>query len=87
VTNGIPLGCPLPLTVTTVNHVATLKGNWSLAKVVDSGSHSIMLAPAGGMTGKAVAVRYLWSTSPGSHPRYDETPGNVSVYGKGVQAM
>jgi hypothetical protein len=25
VTNGIPLGCPLPLTVTTVNYVATLK--------------------------------------------------------------
>jgi hypothetical protein len=26
VTNVIPLGCPLPLTVTTVNDVATLKG-------------------------------------------------------------
>jgi hypothetical protein len=26
VTNGIPLGCPLPLTVTAVNYVATLKG-------------------------------------------------------------
>jgi hypothetical protein len=25
VTNGIPLGCPLPLTVTTVNSVQTLK--------------------------------------------------------------
>jgi hypothetical protein len=25
VTNGIPLGSPLPLTVTTINHVETLK--------------------------------------------------------------
>jgi sialate O-acetylesterase len=61
-------------------------GNWSLATVVASDSHSVTLTPAGGLAGKAMAVRYLWSTSPGSHPRFDETPGNVSVYGKGAQA-
>jgi hypothetical protein len=27
VANSIPLGCPLPLTFTTVNSVQTLKGN------------------------------------------------------------
>ena len=61
-------------------------GNWSLATVSAFDSHSVILTLTPSSAASVSAVRYLWSTSPGSHPRYDETPGNVSVYGKGVRA-
>jgi sialate O-acetylesterase len=63
-------------------------GNWSLAAVTASDSRSVTLSatPGDGAGAAAVAVRYLWSTSPGSHPPRDDTPGNVSVYGKGARA-
>jgi hypothetical protein len=36
VANSLPLGCPLPLTVTTMNCVETLKVNWSAFEAVDA---------------------------------------------------
>ena len=73
--------------------------NWSLATITKSDSTSVTLkvntsgvgaesvgaAAADGAAPTIVAVRYLWSTSPGSHPRYDTTPGNVSVYNGGPE--
>ena len=73
--------------------------NWSLATITKSDSTSVTLkmntsgvgagsvgvAAADGAAPTIVAVRYLWSTSPGSHPRYDTAPGNVSVYNRGAE--
>merc|ERR1712166_33406 len=65
-------------------------GNWSLAQITCFDEHSLTLKPnelgAGNVSSEVDAVRYLWSSSPGSHPRDDSVLGNVSVYGKGLQA-
>jgi hypothetical protein len=60
-------------------------GNWSVATVTASDSHSVTLKmqqSSDGMEmggGKVVAVRYLWSQSPGWHDKTDRQFGNVSV--------
>lgn len=66
--------------------------NWTLATVVASDHESVTLKPhinisetSTAMVAGIEAVRYLWSTSPGSHPRDDSVPGNTSVYAKGAQ--
>eukprot|EP01052_Picozoa_sp_SAG31_P045798 SAG31_NODE_8514_length_1438_cov_1.017177_1_plen_161_part_10 len=74
-------------------------GNWTLATIVASDSTSVTLqsstttrsststssSSSSSSAGTATfeAVRYLWSKSPGSHPRDDLVPGNVSVYAAG----
>ena len=64
-------------------------GNWTLATIVASDSTSVTLKSSTSTSSSSragttfEAVRYLWSKSPGSHPRDDSVPGNVSVYAAG----
>lgn len=64
-------------------------GNWTLATIVASDSTSVTLKSSTSTSSSSragttfEAVRYLWSQSPGSHPRDDSVPGNVSVYAAG----
>lgn len=61
--------------------------NWTLASISASDSRSVTLVPkTGDAIGGITAVRYLWSTSPGSHDKNDLAIGNVSIYGKGELA-
>ena len=67
--------------------------NWTLATIVSSDHDSVTLTPQKNTSHttpwkhvqvvKVEAVRYLWSKSPGSHPRDDSVPGNTSIYWKG----
>ena len=62
--------------------------NWTLATIVASDRDSVTLKPATNAShilSKVEAVRYLWSKSPGSHPRDDTVPGNTSIYAKGTE--